>query len=160
MQSPPLPLHWMAIIWTIWFRSGTNIEVWEEGGGKYCTRSWACIFHFEVSSHSTCFARHCELLTSSGIRLHRLHRWTTVNRPLADWCPTYQPLTLSLPSSNSTFSQPSKEKCMSDVVRIGSIIICQHSKLWTAKFFILCGVIFLVRLQGKFDIDHSWEWKG
>ena len=26
-----------------------------------------------------------------------------------------------------------------------------------AKFFILCDVIFLVRLQGKFAIDHSWE---
>ena len=25
---------------------------------------------------------------------------------------------------------------------------------------ILCDVIFLVRLQGKFDIDHIWEWKG
>ena len=46
---------------------------------------------------------------------------------------------------------------MSDVVRIGSMIICQLSKLKTAKFFILCGVIFLVRLQEKFDIDHSWE---
>ena len=60
-------------------------------GGKYCTRSWAFIFHIEVSSHSTCFARHCELLTSSGIILYRLHRWITVNRPLADWCSTYQP---------------------------------------------------------------------
>ena len=29
-----------------------------------------------------------------------------------------------------------------------------------AKLSILCGVIFLVRLQGKFVIDHSWEWKG
>ena len=29
-----------------------------------------------------------------------------------------------------------------------------------ANFFILCDVIFLVRLQGKFEIDHSWEWKG
>ena len=28
------------------------------------------------------------------------------------------------------------------------------------QLFILCGVIFLVRLQGKFDIDHSWERKG
>ena len=24
-----------------------------------------------------------------------------------------------------------------------------------AKFFILCDVIFLVRLQGKFELDHS-----
>ena len=43
----------------------------------------------------------------------------------------------------------------SDVVRIGSIIIFHLSKLWKAKFFILCDVIFLVRLQGKFEIDHS-----
>ena len=45
-------------------------------------------------------------------------------------------------------------------MRIGSIIIFHLSKLWKAKFSILCNVIFLVRLQGKFDIDHSWEWKG
>ena len=38
-------------------------------------------------------------------------------------------------------------------VRIGSIF--QRSKLWKAKFSILCDAIFLVRLQGKFDIDHS-----
>ena len=24
------------------------------------------------------------------------------------------------------------------------------------QFFILCDVIFLVRLQGKFEIAHSW----
>ena len=51
-------------------------------------------------------------------------------------------LTLSIPSSKSTFSQPLKEKCICKVVRIGS-------KLWNAKFIILCNVIFLVRLQGK-----------
>ena len=55
---------------------------------------------------------------------------------------------------------PSKEKCICDVVRIGTIIICQLSKLWKTKFFIPCDLIFLVRLQEKFDIDHSWEWKG
>ena len=41
-----------------------------------------------------------------------------------------------------------------DVVRIGSRIIFHRSKLWKTKFFILCVVIFLVRLQGKFEIDH------
>ena len=46
---------------------------------------------------------------------------------------------------------------MGEVVRIGSIIIFHLSKLLKAKFFILCDVIFLVRLQGKFEIDHSWE---
>ena len=69
-------------------------------------------------------------------------------------------ISLSFPSSKTTFSQHFKEKCISDVVRIGSTIIFHLSKLWKAKFFILCDVIFLVRLQGKFEIDHSWEWKG
>ena len=45
------------------------------------------------------------------------------------------------------------------IVRSGSMIISFHlSKRWKAKFFKLCDVIFLVRLQGKFDIDQSWEW--
>ena len=36
------------------------------------------------------------------------------------------------------------------------MIILHLSKLRKAKFFIMCGVIFLMRLHGKFDIDHSW----
>ena len=67
----------------------------------------------------------------------------------------YRSNTLSLPSSKSAFSQPFKEKCISDVVRSGSVIICHTCKLWKAKFFILGDAIFLVRLQGKFEIDHS-----
>ena len=35
-----------------------------------------------------------------------------------------------------------------------------RSKLGKVKFFILCDVIFLVRLPGKFEIDHSWKWNG
>ena len=54
----------------------------------------------------------------------------------------------------STFSQ------QSEVVRIGSVINFHLSKLWKAKFFTLCDVILLVQLQGKLDLDHSWEWKG
>ena len=38
-------------------------------------------------------------------------------------------------------------------MRIGSVI--NSDKLLKSKFFILCGVVFLVRLQEKFDIDHS-----
>ena len=44
-------------------------------------------------------------------------------------------------------------------MRIGSIIILHLSKLWKAKFSILCDAIFLVRLQRKFEIDYSWEWR-
>ena len=50
-------------------------------------------------------------------------------------------------------------RCTSEVVRIGSIIVFHLRKLWKTKFSILCDVTFLVRLQGKFEIDHSWEWK-
>ena len=35
--------------------------------------------------------------------------------------------------------------------------ISSVNKLWRAKFFILCDVIFLMRLQGKLEIDHSWR---
>ena len=51
-----------------------------------------------------------------------------------------------------------KSKCISEEPKIGSVIIL--SKLWKAKFFTLSDVMFLVRLQGKLDIDHSSEWKG
>ena len=50
-----------------------------------------------------------------------------------------------------------KEKRMIEVVRIGSTINPYLNKLRKAMFSILCDVIFLVRLQGKFEIDHSWE---
>ena len=70
-------------------------------------------------------------------------------------------LTLSLPRSKKyilpTFS---REMPISQVVRVNSIIIIHLSKLWKAKFSLLCDVIFLVGLEGKFDIDHSQEWKG
>ena len=66
-------------------------------------------------------------------------------------------LTLSLPSSKSTFPQPRREKCIIEVVRIGSIIIFYLSKVWEAKFFTLCDVIFLVRLKEKFEMDHFWS---
>ena len=69
-------------------------------------------------------------------------------------------LAFSLSSSKSRFSQPFKKRCISEVGRIGSIIIFQLSKLCKAEFFILCDVIFLVRLQEKFEVVHSWEWKG
>ena len=52
----------------------------------------------------------------------------------------------------------SRVKRRSEIVRICSIIMIFHlGKLSKAKFFILCDVILLVRLQEKFEIDHSWE---
>ena len=55
-------------------------------------------------------------------------------------------LTLSLLSSKNTFSWPFIEVVL---------VIFHLSKLWKAKFSILCDVLSLVRLQGKFDVDHS-----
>ena len=55
-------------------------------------------------------------------------------------------LALSFSRSKSIFSQPFQEKCIREVVRVGSIIIFHLSKLWKAKFFILCDVILLMRL--------------
>ena len=80
----------------------------------------------------------------------------------ADSPPFYRllkdPFILSIPSSNSTFSQPFEEKRISEVVRNRRIVIFH---LWKATLFVLCGVKFLVRLQGIFwGIDHSWEWNG
>ena len=62
-------------------------------------------------------------------------------------------LTLSLPSSNSTFSQPHKEKCICEEVRIGSTIIFHPSKPWKVQVLhTVCYVIFLMRLQRKIEM--------
>ena len=53
-----------------------------------------------------------------------------------------------------TFSQHFKEKCISGAVTIGRIINFHPRELRKA-FVILYDAIFLVRLQGKFEIDHS-----
>ena len=57
-------------------------------------------------------------------------------------------LTLSLPRSKSPFSQP----CVNDTYSWGS----EH---WWSHVLPTVWLYFLVRLQGTFEIDHSWEWK-
>ena len=66
-------------------------------------------------------------------------------------------LTVSLPSLKK-YLLPTFyiEQCISDAM----YIVFHLSKLWKAKFFILCDIILLVRLQEKFELEHSWEWKG
>ena len=56
--------------------------------------------------------------------------------------------------SMNTLSRPFKEICISEVGRVGSITIFDLSKLWKAKFSILCDVIFVVRLREKFESDQ------
>ena len=44
---------------------------------------------------------------------------------------------------------------MSEAMRIW--LYSHLMKLQKAKLFMLCDVILLVRLQDKFELDHSWE---
>ena len=46
---------------------------------------------------------------------------------------------------------------MSDAMRILLYNRFRLMKLQKAKLFMLCDVILLVRLQDKFELDHSWE---
>ena len=55
-----------------------------------------------------------------------------------------------------------REKCVGEFVGIASIIIFCLSKSYKSQIslaYFNCDVIFLVRLQGKIEIDHSWERK-
>ena len=79
----------------------------------------------------------------------RVNRTPGAKHPFVFCFSFIKPFTLKF---NSTFPQPFKEKCISEVVRIGNVIIFHLSKLWKAKFFIQCGVIFLVMLQGNFKL--------
>ena len=64
--------------------------------------------------------------------------------------------------SELILSQPFKGKmCASEVVRIVSMIICHLNKLWKAKFFILCDVIFLAYiclLRRNVLVRYSENW--
>ena len=74
-------------------------------------------------------------------------------RASAPSVPVAMLLLAHVPRKGLTLSLP---KCISEVARIGSIIIFHLSELWKVKLFILWDSIFLVRLQGKFEVsDHS-----
>ena len=64
-------------------------------------------------------------------------------------------LTLSLPSSKVHSPSLPKRKCiLSEVARIGSIIVYHLSKLWEAMFFILCDVS---NISGE-AAGELWNW--
>ena len=110
----------------------------------------------------------CVLLNEQHVCFHRRQRKSFVEvlcglqiKLIQLYAVEYQNLTLWLSISKSTFSQPSyKENCISEVVWIGVIIIFHLSKLWKTKLSILCDVIFLVRLQEKFEIESLFGVKG
>ena len=65
-------------------------------------------------------------------------------------------LTLSLRSSKSTLYQTFRERCITDLVRICSIIIFHLSKLWKAKFFILWRRAIKTDLEFVISCSNLW----
>ena len=55
---------------------------------------------------------------------------------------------------------PKQEKCISEVVRIGSIIIFHLSKLWMSHLLPVMLYFWGVMPKGKLGIDYSWECNG
>ena len=119
--------------------------------------------------HKKCFWRFPETSfvsrTQNLCRAQMLRAWQNEPAPngrgnviLQEWPTNIWPQ-LQLNPFNSKFKKvhsPNrlKRKCIIEVVRIGSIIwiIYENPSSW----YCVMSVIFLVRLQGKLDIDHSW----
>ena len=75
--------------------------------------------------------------------------WKNVHLNLVEFNPFTPKLKIKVYSPNIGEIEKSGNE------KLDSIIIFHLSKLWKAKFSLLWDVIFLVRLQGKFDNDHS-----
>ena len=69
-------------------------------------------------------------------------------------------LNLKFTDVDYTFSQPLKEKCISEVVRIGSISIFRLVLAMKSHVLhtVLCNMSD--EAAGEIKVDHSWEWKG
>ena len=104
MQSPPLPLHWMAIIWTIWFwgvGGGRGANIVHALGPVFSILKWVVTqlvlrgivscWHPVESDYTGYIGE--SLSTDRWPTGARLTNRPTVNWPLIDWCSTYQPLT-------------------------------------------------------------------
>ena len=84
-----------------------------------------------------------------------------VSTTVGDWMSwtTQQWGKLTLRSSKVHSPNRPKEKC---IVRYRELVVLSSFtwlKPWKAKFFILCVVIFLARLQEKFEIDLNCWWR-
>ena len=135
-------------LWVIWIELGFS--------GEFCDVGLMCIIytrnsglpardrffeHFRKSKYRSKFLVRFLGITHQRVSLEKL--WAIRK----NWsCPEI------LDGNRKSLS---KRKCMSEVAGICRIIVFHLSKLWKAKFFILCDVMFLVRLRGKFDNDHS-----
>ena len=67
--------------------------------------------------------------------------------PGSSECTTWRAADFGLTSGQQIWQFPSAQT--------GGFVKVLLHRVRIAKFFILCNVIFLVRLQGKFEIDHS-----
>ena len=113
----------------------------------------------------------CQKQKRTCILVPRLFREKSLGTRMAYMLPFSQPRPCGFRTTrhyNSPFTPKFKKyilstfqrKMYSEVVRTGSIIIFPLNKLWKAKFSLLCDVIFLVRLQEKFEIDRLLGVKG
>ena len=83
-------------------------------------------------------------------------RW---NSPATLWYVSFHVKTLSFSLQLKKYVLL-KERCISEVpVWIGSMIISEWSYEKPSSSYCV-KVIFLERLQGKFDVDHSWRVNG
>ena len=95
----------------------------------FCQRVWFIIF---ILCCCRCFWRN----------FIRRFDWTFDNR-----------LNPSLPSSKCTFSQPFKDKCISEVARIGAYNLSSELKIWKAKFF-NCAIRYISGVAA----GEVWRW--
>ena len=111
---------------------------------------------------------HTVLCNLSGEAAGEIWNWSLLGvKGLRLFCASPSLQTLSHPSSKGSFSKLLKEKCISEVVRIGSIIFFCLSKLWKAKFFILCdsllrwgcrGSLKLITTGSERVTRRRWSW--
>ena len=147
------PVPW-GVVW------GCAVPCCSQSGKRQLT-SWLCLRLGKVSS-----SIHLQWYILWTLRTRRrrimillaprkdVFDVTSVGRRLSPWPKCW----VSWPSL--TLSQAFEGKCVSEVVRIGSIIVFHLSKLWRTKFFILCDGIFLARLNLKlFKLCEDELWK-
>ena len=106
-------------------------------GGPRSFASLPCALHLFTVARMNCWC--CFTPMDTG---YQTPMELVASRSRTRLSPAPTPVSSRPPESGRkvTFSQLFKEKCISEVVRIGSLIIFHSSKLWNATFFILCSI--------------------
>ena len=147
MQTHSAPQPPPAIIWTIWFHSGVNIDI-GEGEGQMLYTLLGLNYPCWRSSLSTSCARHCglTLVICSGIR------WQGWD-PLTDWCPTHQLLTDPPPTVGRLVPdryQPLADRRPTRERRF-------WSKLWTIRYVHRYSLLLSPVIGTPSSIHNWWE---